>query len=905
MKKVFVIDSYAVAFRSFYAFIKNPLKNSLGEETSVVFGYANAIFRLILEQGADYIVIAKDLPGKNFRHDLYPEYKANRKPMPEEMQAQLSMLQEFMEISGIPAIGMEGYEADDVMARVGQMCEKEGAECYLVTKDKDMMQLVGDTVKLIHLERMGEQPTITDRAAVIKKFDVPPEQIRDLLALMGDSADNVPGVPKVGPKSAAKLLNEFGTVEGIYDNLDKITAKALNKNLTENKELAFLSQELVSLRTDYDLGVEFEDFKFNGFDKTKLSAFLERYELNSLKRHLNKLPGFGEIAAQVVDVKPEDKPAEYHLISDSASLKNCIEDLESSSLICLDTETSGLNPFENDLVGICLAGEEDVGYYIPLLHEDSDNLSIVEVKAALEPLLKSTNRTIVMHNAKFDLQFLREAGIEITANIVDSMLASYVLEPGARENSLDAQVRKRLGHEMIPITSLIGKGKDQITFGEIKASEAYTYAAEDAVYTWRLWKILESLLKEKGLEKPFYEVEMPLALVLTDIERNGIALDSQAMTEFSGELKIRIAELNDLIYAAAGQIFNIGSPKQLSEILFDVLGLKPTKKTKSGFSTDSSVLENLLGDHVIIEYIMEIRELEKLKNTYVDVLPTLVQGWSGRVHTHFNQVIAATGRLSSTNPNLQNIPVRTDLGKRIRSAFVPQDDQHVLLAADYSQIELRVLAHLSEDSNLVSAYVNNEDIHTQTAAAIYDVDPLFVDSAMRRNAKAINFGILYGMSAFRLSRDLGIPMGQAKDFIDGYFAHYPSITTFIESTVNQARKDGYVETMFGHRRYLPGLDDDNRNVQGGAERMAVNTPIQGTAAELIKKAMITIHAKLKLTDLRAKMLLQVHDELIFEVHQDDIEATTKLVKEEMENAAQLIVPLTVEAGSGQNWLEAH
>lgn len=905
MKRLYVLDSYAIAFRSFYAFIKNPLTNSLGEETSVAFGYANALMRIILEQGADHIVIAKDLPGKNFRHDLYGEYKANRKAMPEEMAQQLPMLEEFLEISGLPVIGMEGYEADDVMAKLGEICEREGAECYLVTKDKDMMQLVGDTVKLIHLEKMGQPPTITDRDAVLAKFDVPPENVRDLLALMGDSADNVPGVPKVGPKSAAKLLNEFGTLEGIYDNIDKITAKALNKNLTDNKELAFLSQELVSLRTDFNIELNIEDMKFNGFDKNRLIEFLDRYELNSLKRHLKKLPGIGEEHSSHEPEIPEDKKAEYILVDNTEKLKECMEDIESSSLIAVDTETSGLNPWENHLVGICLAGEEDKGYYIPLRHAESENISLVELKEYLQPLLSAVEKTFVLHNAKFDIQFLKQSGIDIKGKIVDSMIASYLLESGSREHSLDKQVLKRLGHQMISIEAMIGKGKSQISFGELKSKDAYIYAAEDAVYTWRLWEILRTEIQSKGLEKPFYEVELPLMKVLAEVESHGISLDSQALNRFSQELGTRIKELNELIIQSAGEVFNISSPKQLSEILFDKLGLKPTKKTKSGYSTDAAVLESLKSAHPIIEFILEIRELEKLKNTYVDVLPSLVQGWSGRLHTHFNQVITATGRLSSTNPNLQNIPVRTDLGKRIRSTFIAKDEDHVLMAADYSQIELRVLAHLSKDPNLIEAYCNEVDIHTETAAAIYQVDPAFVDSGMRRNSKAINFGILYGMSAFRLSRDLGIPRGQAQEFIDGYFSHYAEVPGFIEQTVAQARADGYIETLGGHRRYLPGLDDDNRNVQAGAERMAVNTPIQGTAAELIKRAMISIFNKLKQSNLRCEMLLQVHDELVFEVHKEDLEEAKHLVVSEMEGAADLVVPLSVEAGFGSNWLEAH
>ncbi len=901
---IYVIDHFALAFRSFYAFINNPLINSKGEPTSVLFGYCNALFRLIAEKGTRNVVIAKDISGPNFRHELYPEYKANRSEMPEEMRQQLPDLDQFIKMTGVPVLSQQGFEADDIMASLAEQLKEQ--TIYLFTKDKDMMQMVNDRVFLFHLEKSGVEDTVIDRAAVEAKFGVGPEHIRDLLALMGDSADNVPGVPKVGPKTAADLLKQYGSLEGIYENLNQITKKALHKNLSENRDKALLSQRLVSLAKDLEVPLDESFYTVSPFDEN-LEDFLKERELNGTLRHFKK--------AQEVLKNPEDilstplptaiQQVEFHCVKTLAELDAIAQEARTAQKMALDTETSGLDTLTCDIAGICLSANPAKGYYLPLNHKDSDNLPQQEVIHWLNTLIREPQITWYLHNAKFDFQVLSRYGIDFPAQVFDTMIASYLLNPGVREHSLDAQVKKRLGHLMIPIEDLIGKGKKQISFTELTAEEAYTYSAEDAAYTLALAEILEKEIIEKQMQKPLNDIEIPLMKVLTEMEQRGISLDGERLKTFSIELAQRLADLTQKIYAEGGKEFNISSPKQLGEMLFEDLGLKTGKKTKTGYSTDASVLHSLRNEHPIIPAILEYRELEKLKNTYVDVLPDQIHPKTQRVHTSFSQTIAATGRLSSINPNLQNIPIRTPEGRKVREAFISSDPDKILLAADYSQIELRVLAHLSQDENLLNAYRNGLDIHTQTAALLLRLNPEEVSPEQRRQSKAVNFGILYGMSAFRLSNELEIPRYLAQEFIDGYFAAYPKVTSFIQNTIAAARQNGYVETLFGHRRYLPDIDAENMNIRSAAERIAVNTPIQGTAAGLIKLAMIELEPKIQQSGLHLQMLLQVHDELVFEVAKKDLDAAKVLIKSTMENAFSMDVPLTVEVGEGLNWLDAH
>lgn len=899
----YLIDSYALAFRMFYAFQYNPLKSKDGIPTSVVFGYFNVLLRILKDLPLTHIAIIRDMPEATFRHEIYSQYKANRKEMPEEMKVQLPILDELLEMSGIPVIGRVGYEADDIMATLAKDLVDEGADVFLVTKDKDMMQVVNDHVKLFGMGTSTKPNEVIDRAAVIEKFDVTPEQIGDLLALMGDAADNIPGVNKVGVKTAAKLLNEYQNLDGIYANLDNIKAKALNANLTNYKDDAYLSKRLVDLAYMTDLDVDLKDLQYCCLNSYYLKERFEELNLNSLLRQLREIeaPDFQKV---------ENKSAEFILLDNDDDLPSLLSDLKKTDIIAIDTETDSLNSLKANLVGVCISADESKGYYLPIAHDNSYNLDWEKVKKLLIQILLDKSKTIVMHNAKYDLQVLKNAGIEygihIKAKLVDTMVASYLLNPGVREHSLDRQVEKRLNYSMLPYESLVGKGKGQKTFNQVIAEDAAKYGAEDAVYTLRLWSILEPLLEKEELTKVFWELDMPLVSVLWKMEETGIFLDSAELDDLAAVLSERIKELEELIYKEAnGNPFNIASPKQLAEVLFDDLGLPHGKKTKSGYSTDATVLEGLKDYYPIVAYIIEYRELGKLLNTYVLPLPLQINENTNRLHTSYSQVITATGRLSSLNPNLQNIPIKSEYGKQIRAAFKASDDDHVILAADYSQIELRVLAHLSQDKGLIEAYKNNADIHRETAAAIFGIFPEMVDEDMRRQAKAVNFGVIYGMSAFRLARDFKITNKAAQDFIDRYFEHYSGVTRFIEKTVETTRKQGYISTLFGRKRELSDIDNPNHNLRSHAERTAVNMPIQGSASDIIKMAMISLAKKIKKNDMDVKMLLQVHDELVFEVAKKDVEAVTKLVKQEMESVVDFDVPLTVDIGVGNNWLEAH
>jgi DNA polymerase I len=909
MARIHVIDSFAQVFRTFYAFERNPLRNSEGELTSIVFGYGLALLRLIEEHNVTHLVIATDLPGKNFRHDLYEDYKGNRKAPPEELIEQLPMFHKFLELTGIPVIGAENYEADDVIGSISEQFSAQGHEVVICSRDKDLMQLINPNVTMIYNDsKKGD--IVTDIAAVKEKFNLPPEQIRDLLAIMGDTADNVPGVAKVGPKGAALLLQEFGTLENIYKNIDNIAKKGLRTNLENAKEMAFLSQKLVSINCKIELNTSVEDLVFKGFENPDLESFLKEKEVNGvLRRILNLKKNFKDTSQQLLEEETPTLAApqiEYILADTPEILQTVSKEIMFAKVIAIDIKTTGESPLQSQIAGISISLHTEKGYYIPLSHLDSKCVSSEDAIATLNKLFDNEKKVAVFHEAKFDLHFLNRIGIYPKCKIADSQIAAYLLSPGARDLSLEKQALKRFSHNTYTLSDLIGKGKKQVSFDQTKSKDALPYAAENAVFTLKLWKELESQLKARELDKIFWEREIPLMITLLEMEKNGICINPTALKQQNILIKERIAQLVDLIYQDAGCEFNISSPKQLGEILFDRMGLTGGKKTKTGWSTDASVLEKLKKEHPIAKRIGEYRELEKLKNTYLGVLPELIDPTSGRLHTTYTQTVAATGRLSSTNPNLQNIPVRTEQGKKIRSAFVSKNDDYVLLAVDYSQIELRVLAHLSGDENLIASYKEGIDIHTSTAALLFGVTPDRVISEMRRQAKAVNFGVLYGMSAFRLANELEISRGQAKDFIDGYFNAYPSVTEFLDKTLEQARDSEEVTTLFGHKRPLASINASNGLVRQGAERIALNTPIQGTAAELIKFAMIEMHNTLKNDcKLDLKMLLQVHDELIFEVRKDDLEAATKLVRDIMESVAELKVPLVADAGSGADWLTAH
>ena len=933
-KTLLLLDSYALAFRMFYAYSQNPLKNSQGEDVSMMHGYWGAVLRILAKHKPTHFAIARDVAHtKTFRHELYPDYKANRGPMPEEMAAQMPLLGESLEASGIPLLSEPGYEADDVMASTATAAIEAGFDhVVILSKDKDMSQIVTDKIHLFHLTK-GADGIDFGPEQVMEKYGLPPEKIRDYLALMGDASDNVPGVPKVGPKTAIQLLNDYGDMDNLYANLDKITKKGLHDNLANNREKAFLSRELVTLQTKRAFNGNLDALEYNGLHVDTLAQMFKDHEINSLLRLLEKVPskaGFvrdGEDAEGVgengADSEPvaasfpvEDLPT-YVCVDTEEVFEQMKAEFAAANTVGIDTETDGLDPMQCNIVGLCLSADPAKGYYIPLAHTDEigfplpaskgGNFDFNKVANWFKELIQSP-RELVFHNAKFDLHVLArafkipQADID-NANIIDTLIAAWMLSPGQSGLGLDNQVMQRLQHEMIPIENLIGRGKNQITFNRAPIKDATEYGAEDAVYTLRLWEPLKKELEKLDYVKYFFAQEMPLLKVLYQMETVGVAIDVPALKTLEQELQRRIENLEKEICDMAGVEFNIGSPKQLGDVLFDTLGLPEIKKR----STDAVVLEELSfrAPHPIVFSVIEYRELKKMQSTYITVLPTLVNPDTRRIHTSFIQWGTATGRLSSRDPNLQNIPVRSDLGKKIRASFVPQSKDNVILAVDYSQIELRMLAHLSGDAALIESYKEGIDIHARTAAAIYGVDLDAVTSDMRRDAKVVNFGVLYGMTAFRLARDLKIPMSQARDFIDGYFGMYQGVQQFIEDTKAAAHRDGYVETLSGRRRYIAGIDSSDRMESQMAERMAVNTPVQGSAADLIKIAMIRIQKRINEEKLPLKMMLQVHDELVFECPRDQVEAMAQMVKSEMEGAMELKVPLVASVGFGENWLEAH
>ena len=933
-KTLLLLDSYALAFRMFYAYSQNPLKNSQGEEVSMMHGYWGAVLRILAKHKPTHFAIARDVAHtKTFRHELYPDYKANRGPMPEEMAAQMPLLGESLEASGIPLLSEPGYEADDVMASTAMAAVEAGFDhVVILSKDKDMSQIVTDKIHLFHLTK-GADGIDFGPEQVLEKYGLPPEKIRDYLALMGDASDNVPGVPKVGPKTAIQLLNDFGDMDNLYANLDKVTKKGLHDNLENNREKAFLSRELVTLQTKRAFSGNLDTLEYNGLHVDTLAQMFKDHEINSLLRLLEGIPsktGFVRESdgtessdsangdAVVSADFPVDVPPTYICVDTDEIFEQMKVEFAAASTVGIDTETDGLDPMQCNLVGLCLSADPAKGYYIPLGHSDEigfplptgpkGNYDLNKVKAWFSEFITDNSRELVFHNAKFDLHVLArtfkipQSAID-NANLIDTLIAAWMLSPGQSGLGLDNQVMQRLQHEMIPIENLIGRGKNQITFNRVNIKDATEYGAEDAVYTLRLWEPLKKELEKLDYVKYFFEQEMPLLKVLFQMESVGVAIDVPALKTLEQELQRRIENLEKEICDMAGFEFNIGSPKQLGEVLFDTLGLPEIKKR----STDAVVLEELSfkAPHPIVFAVIEYRELKKMQSTYITVLPTLVNPDTKRIHTSFIQWGTATGRLSSRDPNLQNIPVRSDLGKKIRASFVPQSKDNVILAVDYSQIELRMLAHLSGDEALIESYKEGIDIHARTAAAIYGVNLDEVNSDMRRDAKVVNFGVLYGMTAFRLSRDLKIPMSQAKDFITGYFDMYKGVQQYIEDIKAAAHRDGYVETLSGRRRYIAGIDSSDRMESQMAERMAVNTPVQGSAADLIKIAMIRIQKRINEENLPLKMMLQVHDELVFECPRDQVEPMSQMVKAEMEGAMQLKVPLVASVGFGENWLEAH
>ncbi len=902
-KKLFLIDGSALAYRSYFAFVKNPLINSRGENTSAIFGFLNSLLKIIDEHHPDYLAAVFDTPEPTFRHKIYPEYKATRQKMPDEMSEQLPRIRQVLEALRVPILEIPGLEADDVMGSLAIKAAQQNFETYLVTADKDFYQLVSPNIKVYDPGRAGKESEVLDEEGVVRKIGLPPSKIIDYLSLMGDSSDNVPGVEGIGPKTALELLQQFDSLDQIYQHLDQIGRESLRNKLEQNRELAYLSRQLVTLDIQAPLEIDLETLKRHEPDRARTFQLLKELEFNSLLDRFTATEKTSEV--------------KYATITTQEQLDQFIAQLKSCSQFTFDLETTDVDAMKAEIVGLSFCWKEGEAYYIPTVSvktKSSADLFSVErfrglplqaVLRQLAPIFQDEAIKKSGQNVKYDLLVLSRAGVEVRGVDFDTMIASYVVNPSLRQHNLDALALTYFNYQKIPTKELIGVGKKQISMAEVPIEEVSRYACEDADYTQRLRHVLEPMLIQYDLKKLFDDVEMPLVQVLMEMERNGVSLDVPLLEKMSRELSQRLDELIENIYQLAGQRFNINSTKQLADILFKKLGLPVKKKTKTGPSTDVDVLEELAKEHQLPRELLEYRQLSKLKSTYVDALPRLINPETGRVHTSYNQTVAATGRLSSSDPNLQNIPIRTELGRKIREAFIPADDRHVILDADYSQIELRIMAHLSQDPMLIKAFQEGKDIHRETAALVFKVPPEEVTDEMRRRAKEVNFGIMYGMGAYGLASRLEISQEEAEMFIINYFASYPKIQEFMMETQEFARKNGYVTTLLNRRRYLPDIHSDNRRVREFAERNAINTPIQGTAADLIKVAMINIFRRIKAERLASKMIMQVHDELVFEVPIDEVDRMKELVRHEMEQAIELSVPIKVDVGVGRNWLEAH
>ena len=907
-KRIFLIDGSALFYRSYFAFIRNPLINSKGENTSASFGVAAYLLKIILEEKPDYLAMIFDPKGPTFRHEMYEPYKATREKMPEEMADQYPRIVELVKGFDIPLLEIPGYEADDVIGTLAKRAEEQGLEVFMATSDKDMMQLFSPHIKMYSM-RPGRDSEIMDAAYLKEKFGLTPQQVIDYLALMGDASDNVPGVPKVGDKTARSLLREFGSVEAIYEKLDSVTKKSIRESLAANLDKAELSKKLVTIDTHVPVGIDWEALKLTPPNAEKLAPIFRELEFKSL---ISRLAENGAGVAETVENQRFDSENQkYELIDTTKKLTAFVEQLGKQPFFVFDTETTGLNAFASEVIGIAFSWRENEAFYVPLNHP-SGAPADAAVWQALKPIMENPAVKKGGQNIKYDALMLWQHGVDVQGMDFDTMIANYLIASEMRQNKLDILVRKYLNYEMIPIEKLIGpKGKKQKNMRDIPVSDVYPYACEDADMTFRLVAILQKKLAENEAAKLFHDVEMPLVEVLLEMEKNGVKLDVGFLETMSKSLKISLAELQTEIFRLAGQEFNINSPQQLGKILFEKLEIhrelnkRPPKRTPTGqFSTSEAVLLKY-EKHPVVHKILDFRKLAKLKSTYVDALPQLISPRTGRLHTSFNQTVAATGRLSSSDPNLQNIPIRGQRGREIRKAFIPGDPGSYILSADYSQVELRIMAHISGDEGLKQAFLNGEDIHATTAAAVFNVPLDEVTPDMRRKAKEVNFGIIYGISRYGLASRLDISSDEAERIITNYFARFPKVNDYIRDAIAFARQNNYVATILNRRRYLPEINSRNGTIRQNAERMAINARIQGSAADLIKVAMINIFRKLKARKLQSKMLLQVHDELVFEVPENELERVKTLVVNEMENALKLDVPLKADAGVGKNWLEAH
>jgi DNA polymerase-1 len=988
-ERLFLLDGSALAYRAYFSFISRPLINSKGEHTSAVYGFVNTLMKILDEEKPDHIAVVFDRPEPTFRHKMYKPYKATRQKMPEDMASQLGRLREVVEAYNVPILEMAGYEADDIMGTLAHKAEAEGMETFLVTSDKDFMQLISPLTKIYRPGKSGNEWEIIDFEHVEEKLGVTPDKVIDVLGLTGDKSDNVPGVPGIGEMTAIPLVREYGTIENILDNIDKISRQSLQQKLRDNKDKALLSKSLVTIDTKIPIDVDIHRLQAKPKNIDKLISLFTELEFKYLLRKLTTPPDKPPVAVPFrpsIRTDGTDEPRtsipetiytnittdehHYRIIKSEEELSDLVKRLKKSNFFVFDTETTSIDTFKAELIGISFCLKPREAYYVPLADNSGSYSTIltylegkinnsssqrVNLPSPYEIVLRtrrvdrgelstfqeslfdehhhSTNQkskiinqksdwvgfncTDILkllsgifvdkkvskcgQNIKYDMLVMANYGIEVKGVAFDTMVANYILRPDGRHN-LDTMAMEHLNYKTITYDELLGGEKD---IRNIPLEKVSDYSCEDADITFRLYEILKAKLNDYQLIKLCEDIEFPLISVLAEMEFTGIKLDTYFLNKMSKDLeKILDNNVND-VYTLAGKMFNVNSTQQLSKILFEDLKLPSVKKTKTGYSTDVSVLEELKHQHPIVDKLLEYRTISKLKSTYVDALSTLINSKTGRVHTSFNQTITTTGRLSSSNPNLQNIPIRTDIGREIRKAFIPENDDWRILSADYSQIELRVMAHISGDPGLSEAFHKGEDIHATTASKVFGVELKDVTKEMRRKAKEVNFGIMYGLGAFGLANRLDISQSEAKEIIEKYHERFPNVKKYIDRTIEKARQDGYVETILGRRRYLPDLKSRNQNLRSNAERQAINMPIQGTAADMIKLAMINIYNASKNDRHKMRMLLQVHDELVFEVHHNFVEEAKKLIANKMKSALPLDVPLEVEIVAGKNWFEAH
>lgn len=929
-KKLFLLDAMALIYRAYYALIRNPRMTTKGKNTNAQFGFTSALINLLQKEQPTHIAVAFDTHAPTERHTDYAAYKANREDTPEDILKAMPDIKRIIEGFNIPCIELDGYEADDIIGTLAKEAAEKDYTVYMVTPDKDYGQLVSEKIFIYKPARKGDKESILGPKEICAKWDIEKvSQVIDMLGLMGDAVDNIPGVPGVGEKTACKLLKEFHSVEELIASADKIKGK-LGEKIRANTDQAILSKKLATIITDVPVDFEEDKLILSDPDTKELETVFKELEFRTLgKRILGEefsimeaVPEGGQLdlfgsantkkEKETISEKQDEEPLKnlsntphcYHLIQNETARKQLIQQLLEQKQISFDTETTGTDPHASEIVGMSFSFKEGTAYYVALPDD------VQKVKAILhefQPVFEKEEIRFIGQNIKYDLLILKQYGFRIKGTFFDTMLAHYLIEPEGRRN-MDILAFQYLHYKPVPISELIGKkGKNQGNMRDIDPEKVAEYAGEDADITLQLSKVFKPILQERSVENVFDEVEIPMINTLMRMEYEGVNIDQPVLEKLSRSLATEIKDLEEKIYEQAGVSFNLASPKQLGTVLFEKLKLveKP-KKTRTGqYATGEDVLRKLANKHVIIDNILSFRELSKLKSTYVDALPLLINRKTKRIHTSYNQAVAVTGRLSSNNPNLQNIPIRTARGRSIREAFIPRNKDYVLLSADYSQIELRIIASISGDEQMIAAFRNEQDIHTITAAKVYQISPEDVTAEMRRNAKSVNFGIIYGVSAFGLSENIGVSRTEAKELIDNYFAEYPAIKKYMDEQKTFAKEHGYVETQMGRKRWLPDIHSSNSVVRGFAERNAINMPIQGTAADMIKLAMIDIDKVLNKENYRSKMILQVHDELIFDTHKEEIEEISSIVREKMENAMKLNVPLKVELGTGNNWLEAH